>query len=735
MNSKGLDQVRLTNNDAWDVAPTLWPDGSKIAFISNRDGPQCIYVMDADGSNQTRLFPTPDSGSRDGVYLPIFSPDGKIIFRGTRNGTSGTYIMDADGSNMTLFQPVSDLGGTVWDFSADGSKMLFWTSSKGWYVANADGSGATLTSIQAGGSNVSLSPDGSSVVYQSTRRYETYIYTSNADGTGEVRLTGDIGNYDADPVFSPDGSKIAFVSTRNAQFGGQEIYTMNADGSGVARLTYNPRWDQEPDWVDGIVKPKASFSAEPTKTDRQVRLDASGSKPRPGGTLTSYEWDFGDGTTLTTSEPVITHTFPERERDYLVKLIVVGAEGTKSDPYTSNVHSPKATPTADFSFTVNSGGKVEFDAGNSTPHSPGLPIKEYEWTFDDGSAVSKVAAKTTEHSYDYFDLMKPVKKYMVSLVVTDSEGNRSDPVKREVDVCSPDLPPANGFEYGGLVRCVEVALPAQSPREILSTMRKIYYGEQWSNARDKYWDDIIPCGVSVSVPDPRPQLSPKLYRALIEASTNNTVANGDIAHVFTGLEALKCPSDTTVFPIVRDIGGNVPPPTWTVKMPNYFIATWGGDVGSAAGQKAVDDRLGDSNDWSNYIGPNGIRAGYYDLNGNVDGLVLGYSINGSSCSGAPTPTPLLVPLSQSLRDYYPDPDKPLEVSAAYKNRIQCFKDILAAHKLTDERLDKLIYEFALPYYYRVAPRIIIGLNDPTKTVRDYSSTAAGLFTDWLNSQR
>jgi TolB protein len=56
--------VRLTNNAASDVNPGWSPDGKKIVFHSLRDGNREIYVMNADGSNPTRLTtdPTDDVG-------------------------------------------------------------------------------------------------------------------------------------------------------------------------------------------------------------------------------------------------------------------------------------------------------------------------------------------------------------------------------------------------------------------------------------------------------------------------------------------------------------------------------------------------------------------------------------------------------------------------------------------------------------------------------------------------
>ena len=81
----------------FSIAPPVTGLVSKMAFFSNRDGNYEIYVMNADGSAQTRV--TNNSG--DDTY-PTWSPDGaKIALTTRRHGNSAIYLMNADGSGQT----------------------------------------------------------------------------------------------------------------------------------------------------------------------------------------------------------------------------------------------------------------------------------------------------------------------------------------------------------------------------------------------------------------------------------------------------------------------------------------------------------------------------------------------------------------------------------------------------------------------------------------------------------
>jgi Tol biopolymer transport system component len=195
---------KLTDNSANDWFPSLSPDGSKIAFVSDRDGNYEIYIMNIDGTDQTNIT------NRPGDYGgPVWSPDGtQIAFISQRDGNYEIYMMDNDGGNQTnLTNSPTNEYRLSW--SPDGSKLAFDSNMAGKYLA---------------------------------------IYVMDLGNLEVTRLTHNQAN-DFEPKWSPDGSKIAFISERD---GNEEIYLMNHDGSNQVNLTQNPADDFKPVWaIDG----------------------------------------------------------------------------------------------------------------------------------------------------------------------------------------------------------------------------------------------------------------------------------------------------------------------------------------------------------------------------------------------------------------------------------------------------------------------------------------------------
>ncbi|WP_394748919.1 DUF5050 domain-containing protein [Spongiimicrobium salis] len=93
----GKNITRLTHHDGEEWHPEVSPDGTRIAFMSNRDGNFEIYVMNIDGSHQKRL-----THSAIGDWYPSWSPDGsQIIFSnptGKNKKDRTIYVMNADGT-------------------------------------------------------------------------------------------------------------------------------------------------------------------------------------------------------------------------------------------------------------------------------------------------------------------------------------------------------------------------------------------------------------------------------------------------------------------------------------------------------------------------------------------------------------------------------------------------------------------------------------------------------------
>ena len=109
----------------------------------------------------------------------------------------------------------------------------------------SDGSAQTrLTRTAAHDDHAAWSPDGTRIAFASTRDGDYEIYVMNADGTNVVRLT-DHPQSDAAPSWSPDGRRIAWRTNRD---GNPEIYAMDPTGANVRRVTTNAAADEAPDF-------------------------------------------------------------------------------------------------------------------------------------------------------------------------------------------------------------------------------------------------------------------------------------------------------------------------------------------------------------------------------------------------------------------------------------------------------------------------------------------------------
>jgi hypothetical protein len=240
MDADGGAQTRLTEDPGEDFSPSWSPDGTRLAFVSTRDGNSEIYVMNADGSGQTRL-----TNNTAGDISPVWSPNGSQIgFVSNRDGNDEIYLMNPDGSNQTnLTQNPAD--DSSFSFSPDGSLLAFSSTREDSdfeiYVMNAGGTGAVrLTNTP--GADVNPTWAMRQIVFQSNRDDNDEVYSMSALGGSQTRLTSNV-ELDVDPSQAADGARIAFATARD---GNLEIYLMNANGTSLTRLTNNSAADLQP---------------------------------------------------------------------------------------------------------------------------------------------------------------------------------------------------------------------------------------------------------------------------------------------------------------------------------------------------------------------------------------------------------------------------------------------------------------------------------------------------------
>ena len=221
--------------------PVWSPDGTKIAFYGYPRGAvqgganYDIYVMNADGSGVTNLTTTSaDVASWFSQLNPKWSPDGTRI---AYDGDDGLYVMNVDGSGQTRIASGQD---ATW--SPDGTRIAF-AGQGGIFAVSPDGTGLVqLTSSPGFDESPAYSSDGSRIAYHHSQGDDRATYTMNVDGSNITQVADFQADTMGRPVWSPDGSVLAFDLYLTNQT--WDIYAVNSDGSGLAVIAGDPNNDE-----------------------------------------------------------------------------------------------------------------------------------------------------------------------------------------------------------------------------------------------------------------------------------------------------------------------------------------------------------------------------------------------------------------------------------------------------------------------------------------------------------
>jgi Tol biopolymer transport system component len=191
--------AKITDNLWTEVSPRFSPDGTRIAYVTNAVGNNKIFVMNADGSDPQRLTALPDTIIEDG---PVWTPDGSRIVFGA--------------------------AGNLWSINADGTDAR------------------QLTSGDSQDSQAAVSPDGSTVAYQSIRRTGADLYLMTIDG-GQQRPVSETPELEMRPVWFSN-TELGYISQQGSRRNqSQMVMRVNLNTGAAVQVTPEDIWVQDYD--------------------------------------------------------------------------------------------------------------------------------------------------------------------------------------------------------------------------------------------------------------------------------------------------------------------------------------------------------------------------------------------------------------------------------------------------------------------------------------------------------
>lgn len=282
-----LANIRQLTNGGQNAEAYFSADGKRLIFQATRPGVSAcdqIFTMDLDGSN-VEMVSTGEGRTTCGYFYPT---GGKILYSSTHEVDAACpprpdrsqgyvwplydysiYIADEDGGNLRRLTDAPGYNAEA-TISPDGSKVIFTSTRDGdleLYVMDADGSNVRrLTHEEGYDGGAFFSPDGSKIVYRAhhptdpeeladyrkllgeklIRPGQVEIFIMDADGSNKRQLTSN-GAANFAPYFHPDGDKIIFSSNFDDPTGREfHIYMINIDGTGLERITSHGAFNSFP---------------------------------------------------------------------------------------------------------------------------------------------------------------------------------------------------------------------------------------------------------------------------------------------------------------------------------------------------------------------------------------------------------------------------------------------------------------------------------------------------------
>ena len=233
-----------------------------------------IFSVKTDGTERTQLTDMTDA------FIPNISPDRtRVAFFNTDAGEEFVWTMDADGGNLTQ---VTDYSSATADWHPDGTSLIMNSDSQGEpadtpdvYSVALDGTviEQLIDSDATADFDAHFTPDGSTVVFVSTRNGDADLFLLDIASGEVVEFIGGPGDQ-AVPRISPDGTMVLFTNTAD---GNSDVYLTDFEDGPVTVLTDGPEVDDMADWSpDGQ---RIVFMSDRSGNFDLWMMDADGSNP------------------------------------------------------------------------------------------------------------------------------------------------------------------------------------------------------------------------------------------------------------------------------------------------------------------------------------------------------------------------------------------------------------------------------------------------------------------------
>ena len=247
--------------------------GSKIVFVSNKSGFKEIYECDFDGHELRQL-----TNSHSIALTPSLSPDGRFLaFTDFSSGHPALAVKNlSDGKLLTINKSGISID-PGWRNRTEVATTLSFEGDQELYLVKVDGTiSRRLTFSKGIDLSPSFSPDGSKMAYVSDRNGLPQIFIEDLLSGQVSRLTFS-GRYNTQPSWSPAGDKIAYTTWES---GGEiNIFSIGADGSGLKQLTGNSGENESPSWSpDGRM---IVFASNRNGSKKLYIMGATGENQRP----------------------------------------------------------------------------------------------------------------------------------------------------------------------------------------------------------------------------------------------------------------------------------------------------------------------------------------------------------------------------------------------------------------------------------------------------------------------